>query len=770
MNLYPRVLMAMSVIIILTLGTNVLAQNSQPARDATARNSKITTITNNDIRRMHLIGRSVSAGNKGQQINSVTRKDLARIRYIINMPQRDFAKLLARTNIKPVNKSRLRQIRQIPKSEIRKISKLYRLTGGTEDTPDYSQVEAIVTEAIPVPDINSRHSGSPVTGYVLTHEHPMAAMAFGGNYAFTGASGNFANGIMTNGYTASCSGCQVGQVCDHGEVKGNFVAALGALGSDMGDHSSTMGPRQDSFSHMRYSTQWTKEAYAPPQSRFRDTRMRIMVAFAVDNEPMCETLYYENLGGGGPGGNGYACTPGDSIRSLERQIQATKDWAAANSDWMQIAYSAAQARRIANMNKLVIILGVESDYTFGAENKTFDPVNRLNRLYNKGVRTFYLAHKVNSRLSGADIYAPKGTSAGKAIRATQAISGCFYYDDNVGTFPLNRVLSGAERLTTSSYRHYYCDNDDRCGENNIRGFGVTNSCNAKMSEISEINMMNYVVTKGADEFNGFAIYPSPPGFSDPGGTSGGDKDDHYNIERNNLGLSTDGERVVRAAMRKGMIMNIDHVSSEARIDMRAISAEFKGYPLNAFHNRPNAMLVGRSSMTQASKDTPYPNEYDFDDSELRFIKNTGGFFGAILGPINAKEGVVDSGVLSDCPRTSTENAKMLAYLLDKGLSVGYSLDFATITKGFNSRSFEGCGLSAGPDIMEKFGSHETNGLQHIGMMKKFHKELETVGMKQEYLDKLRNDGAEQFLQMWERSETKAKTMTSTTIIPTTIEN
>jgi hypothetical protein len=38
------------------------------------------------------------------------------------------------------------------------------------------------------------------------------------------------------------------------------------------------------------------------------------------------------------------------------------------------------------------------------------------------------------------------------------------------------------------------------------------------------------------------------------------------------------------------------------------------------------------------------------------------------------------------------------------------------------------------------------------MMKKWHKELETIGLKAEYLSKLKNDGAEAFLQMWESSE------------------
>lgn len=764
MTVFLRISGIVAVIFFLTPVAIVLAQSSQPARIATVTNPEARNIANNNIRRLHLIGRNDLIEQPSQKIRNVTKKDLERVRYIRTMPQRKFARLMARTNMQPANKARLRQIRRMPSSEIRRISKLFRIAEVAEGSSGFGQGGITISEATLLPDSTRKLYVAPIKGYVMTHEHPMVAMSFGGNYAFTGANNNFANGIMTNGYTASCSGCQIGQLCDHGEVKGDLIAALGALGGDMGDHSSRMGPRHDSFSHVRYSAQWVKEAYSPPQNMFRDARMRIMVAFASDNEPMCETLYYKNLGGGGTGGNGYACTPGDSIRSLERQIQKTKDWAAANSDWMEIAYSAADARRIVTMNKLAIVIGVESDYTFGAENKTFDPVNRLNRLYNKGVRTFYMAHKVNSRLTGADVFAPKSTSLGKAVRANQAIAGCFYYDDNVGVFPLSRVLSKAERLTTSAYRHYYCDNDNQCGQNNIKGFGFTNQCNAKLSEISEFNMLNYVVGKGNAAFNGFAIYPSPPGFSGSGGTTGGSNSDRYNIERNNLGLSIDGERVVRAAMRKGMIMNIDHISSKARTEMRRISVEFKGYPLNAFHNRPNAMLIGRSSLTQAAKSTPYPNEYDFDDNELNYIKNTGGFFGAILGPMDAKEGMVDSGVGSNCPRTATENAKMLAYLLDKGLSVGYALDFATVTKGLGSRTFEGCGQDDGSDGMQKFGVHTTNGLQHIGMMKKFHKELKTVGLKQKYLRKLKNDGAEQFLQMWERSEVKSGTMTTMTVI------
>lgn len=575
------------------------------------------------------------------------------------------------------------------------------------------------------------HGLPPITGgYVMTHEHPTYGMAFGGNYAFAGAAGNYQNGVMENGYTASCGGCAVLSNCNHGEVKGSFTAAAGALGRDMGDHASYVGPLHDSNSHLRYSTQWIKEAFSPTEAAYRDTRMKIMVAFAVENEAMCEQLYDANLGNGGPGGNGYACSRGDSYASLKRQLDSIKAWVAAHASWMEIAYTAADVRRIVAADKLAIILGIESEYAFGAESRTFDPVARLEAYHAQGVRTFYLAHKLNSRLAGADIYYPKSTTAGKAIRATQAISGCFYYDDHVGTFPL--VEDGFN----------YCNNDSKCGVNAFRGNKLFDACNYSLGEISEANMADYVLLQGAGTFNGFDLYPRPPGFS---GTGGSYMDGA--VERNNLGLSVNGGRVVRRAMELGMIINLDHVSSEARTDIYLIAQnELGGYPVNALHNNPNEMLPANPP-----SGAPAPHEYDFDRAERDYIRATGGIFGVRLGPLDSN-GYSASGVTLNCPRTSTETAKILAYLLDEGLDLGYSLDYATVTEGVHSRTFEECGTSLGTDYIHSYGSRVAEGLSHIGMMKKWHEELESVGLGASYLSRLKNDGAEAFVRMWEASE------------------
>ena len=594
---------------------------------------------------------------------------------------------------------------------------------GPKKVPLPSTSKPGVGKAGPLPNKADKLTG----GYVLTHEHPVNALAFGGNYAFGGAAGNFEHGIMKKGYTVACGGCKPGKKCDHGEVKGNFTGLSGALGRDMGDHKSHLGPLHNSFSHLRYATDWIKDAHDPS----RDTSLEIMVAFAVESEAMCEQLYYANKGNGGVGGD-YGCSKGDTLKSMKRQIKATKAWVKSNSDWMEIAYDAADARRIVKAGKLAIVLGIESDYAFGAENRRFDPVDRLEHYYDLGVRTFYLAHKVNSRLAGADIYRSKSEQGGKVIRATQAMAGCFYVDDSVANFPLQ-----------NNKGHEFCNN--KCGKGELKGGKATDKCVSRYGELSEANYAGLIL-HGGGWFNGFDVYPKPPGFSGSSGST-----TKSGVERNNLGLSHDGERVVRAAMRLGMIINIDHISSRSRKDVAAISKQFGGYPMNALHNNPNAMLVANST---SKLKTPGPNEYDFDDHELRMVRDSGGFFGVRVAPVDAAN-YPKSGVKTNCPKTATETAKILAYLLDKGLNVGYALDYATITEGVHSRTLAKCGKSlGGGDKFHKYGKHVTEGLSHVGMMTKWHDELEDVGLKDEYLDQLENDGPEAFVRMWERSEAK----------------
>ena len=652
----------------------------------------------------------------------------------------------------------LSQLNELPDSlrqradQIRDGSVVVDLTGPGTNRPGTNQDIEIGIKDTPEAENVILLSSPKFDGYVLTHEHPTVGMSFGGNYAFAGAPGNYIDGIMENGYTAECGGCNWLSKCDHAEVKGILVGT--ELGIDMGDHGPMMGPLNDSFSHIKYSTEWTRSAFSP--SLAGAPSMKLMVAFALDNEPLCETLYYSNKDATGPGGAGHRCTAGDSKASMDRQITAIKLWAKRNRDWMEIAYSSADAKRIISDGKLAIIIGVESDYAWGAEDRTFDPVNRLNHYYDRGVRTFYLAHKVNSRLAGADIYGSEDKTSGQAIRVSQAIANCFYVDDSVSKVDWVNPKNGKR----------YCT--DECDAGEFHAGGLLNACQYKYSGISEANML--LLLKSPDKSlrtsaspNGFVNYPKPSNFNGSAGsriesktypTSG----QTISVERNNLGLSRHGENVIREAMKKGMIMNLDHISSRARDELYDIAMnEFDGYPLNALHNIPNDMSIGSDKFN-------HPHEYDMDPSDIDKIAETKGVFGVILGPRNAAA-YPASGVTLNCPETVTESAKFLAYLLDKDVSVGYSLDLATVTKGALSRTEANCSNTTN-DKLVSYKGHTTNGLTHIGTMENFHAELKEIGLKKRYRTKLEKDGLRNFLKMWERSEAKSIYCQADTDCPT----
>ncbi|MDJ0789423.1 MAG: membrane dipeptidase [Myxococcota bacterium] len=575
-------------------------------------------------------------------------------------------------------------------------------------------------------------------GYVNTHEHPTVGMAFGGNYGWAGetASGpavsNYVDGIPESVVPTHevCTGCLEATCGDHAEQKGIFLGD--AIGVDMGLHPPHAGVKNGAVSHLPYSTTWVRWAY--------EDGMKIMVAYAVESEALCNLIgpYNDSPWMGGPGAN-YACSVGDSKASLMRQIDAIKAWAARTA-WIEVAYSASDARAITRRGNLAVIIGIEADYAFGSERFSFNARQRVQEYYDAGVRTAILAHKVNSRLAGADVFRPVETKVGKTFRALQGVSGCLHYDDSTNW------RYGQYELISGNGNHDFCSNS--CGDFHIQGRWPANGCNGSIEEIQETTL-NTWINDGDTHFNGFAAYPTPPGF-ETAGASSGTYVDWRGIERNNLGLSIVGKRVINKMMDLGMILTIDHISSEARLNIRdhVAQSEHAYYPLNAFHNAPNSQLVPDEDDPDI---TPY-DEYNFTNAELNMVRDSGGFFGVRLGPMDSK-GYGASGVSRDCPGTSTETAKILAWLLDREMSVGYSLDLGAGVKGIFSREERRCGEDLGTDWLA--GSSvpwDHDGMGHFGKMAAFHRELEAIGLKEEYLSQLENDGVEQFIQMWSRSE------------------
>lgn len=88
--------------------------------------------------------------------------------------------------------------------------------------------------------------------------------------------------------------------------------------------------------------------------------------------------------------------------SVVAQINAMKSLAAKNSNWMEVAYSPQDARRIILQGKLALIMGVEVDQlgTYGYST----PQQEVEYLWNLGVRVMTPVHAADNLIGGAAVF------------------------------------------------------------------------------------------------------------------------------------------------------------------------------------------------------------------------------------------------------------------------------------------------------------------------------------------------------------------------------
>jgi microsomal dipeptidase-like Zn-dependent dipeptidase len=250
-------------------------------------------------------------------------------------------------------------------------------------------------------------------GYADLHLHMFAEEAFGGGW-FHGQSGGAADVALTI--------CDGGEPGDHGRLQDDLaplfdgcdqalldetaaevpllqiLLTLGGLGisefladvpgsaGDTGKHLDRLGgwpglegwPRWDVIAHQQAWEGWLEDAY--------DSGLRVTVMSAVSLDWLCRALPDENV-------TRPQCDEMDDVRV---QLQMANDFDAAN-DWVEIALSAEDARRIIGENKLAMVLSIEASHVFG----TGDWEAQLDEVHDLGVRTLQVVHQLDNRFGGA---------------------------------------------------------------------------------------------------------------------------------------------------------------------------------------------------------------------------------------------------------------------------------------------------------------------------------------------------------------------------------
>ncbi|MEU9917105.1 discoidin domain-containing protein [Streptomyces sp. NPDC051001] len=153
-------------------------------------------------------------------------------------------------------------------------------------------------------------------------------------------------------------------------------------------------PAYDSMTHQANYYAWIERAWRGGQ--------RVLVNDLVTNGVICSVYPFKDR----------SCDEMTSIRlqaKLTYQLQDYVDamYGGAGKGWFRIVTDTAQARKVIQQGKLAVILGVETSEPFGckqildiAQCSKADIDKGLDELYDLGVRSMFLCHKLDNALCG----------------------------------------------------------------------------------------------------------------------------------------------------------------------------------------------------------------------------------------------------------------------------------------------------------------------------------------------------------------------------------
>lgn len=140
-------------------------------------------------------------------------------------------------------------------------------------------------------------------------------------------------------------------------------------------------PLWKSIVHQQYWEGHLKQAH--------DQGLNLMVMSAVNFDMLCGIL---------PKGNGFGQSCDDMV-NIERQLRAAHDFDKKH-DWYKIVKTPAEARRAIQEGRMAVILAVEASKIWGNSSSEADLNNRLNKLWDLGVRSFQPVHEIDNNVAG----------------------------------------------------------------------------------------------------------------------------------------------------------------------------------------------------------------------------------------------------------------------------------------------------------------------------------------------------------------------------------
>jgi microsomal dipeptidase-like Zn-dependent dipeptidase len=467
--------------------------------------------------------------------------------------------------------------------------------------------------------------------------------------------------------------------------------------------------------------------------------------------------------------------PSSERAILEAQICAVRQLARMNNDWMQIAYTPDEARDIIGRGKLAITLGIEMDGIGRIYDENF-PKGEVQYLWDLGIRQVFPVHGPDSRLGGAAAFEPAYNTL----------------NDLLNRGKLNMHLTDLPQFPA----RFFDVKDSECRPKDggvLPGECVLFRFKQKQDRAVLIGKTPLVVPD--------KVYPNSKGRKNRNNQPG---------HMNRLGLTNDGRDYIFELMKKGMIVDVSHMSEQSVNDTyaliglllnaqghsectgygpgRAQSCDRWAYPL--FESHAHFRRLSFQPPAQTKVPALLPSEYEVSDDQLKMLLRTGG----AVGPFVAEEPTdpaLAEAAKNDCGGSSKGFLQSFRYALEgmKGDGVGLATDFTFIpsvsprfgpnacwaasSKGFDPKheswaekqhqpqdtetKVKYTDTSPGaPDAITRYqmGYHNYDfnyeGLAHYGLLPDMMQDLKNIGMKPAEFEAL-FASAEAFVRMWQKA-------------------
>lgn len=510
----------------------------------------------------------------------------------------------------------------------------------------------------------------PVWGFVDTHTHPMSHLAFGGKTMTGDPEGSMEIALGT------------AQCVDNNHQPGNGLGFISIQGYNWhlpyGYPTFSGWPKFNVQLHQPMYIDWIKRSY--------DGGLKLICVLGVTN------MFWASRGLG-PGVKPGLALDDESV--AVDAIEKFKEIVERNRDWMEVARTPQDARRIILSSKLAVVLGVEMDNfgNFKDESYVFrepypippskplevlsrDPnaariqiQNKLNDYYDRGIRQITPLHYISGLFGGTAVFRYQfgmiqSAFTGKPYLLNEGRFEGVNYNLTKDIQAFQAIMGTAWEYLSGDVKAFYtCDSG-----------GLTNPdpLNPRCeSRYSTINGQGIILPRG-------------------------------NILYDEL-------------MKKGMVIDVDH-SSHLTSSQLFMIAEKRKYPLLSSHSDPSETCLG-------------PNPYSFsgkwiqDDHESNYrnygttiignlstemtptkkyyqsIANSGGMAGLFTFPFRKKNSpVIDKSVENNCDGSSKSWAQNYLYVIQTmpGKGIGLATD-----KGFTEGVGPRFGAFASYKLMEE---------------------------------------------------------------------